>query len=118
MKVFDGIIGEAANEYFENERAGAASDFVKIAINYEVGGFFIDLDFWIEEWDMNVMRLFDFFGFNQVQFDTECLFTWGFLNIPYHNVIQNYLDKFTANYKLQKSKTYYQSMPLHLYKCW
>lgn len=60
---------EALIDYCDTDRVGAAADFARMAINYEVGGFYIDLDFWLKEWDVNVHKLFDFFGFRCGEFD-------------------------------------------------
>jgi hypothetical protein len=91
LKVFNNVLLEALDDYIETDRVGAAADFVRMAINYEVGGFYIDLDFWLIEWDMNINKIFDFFGFKCVEFNSYVLFTWGFLSRPNHPIHENYL---------------------------
>ena len=41
LKIFDGLLLDALNYYQETDRVGAAADFVRMAINYEEGGFYL-----------------------------------------------------------------------------
>lgn len=100
LKIFDDVMLEALIEYSETDRVGAAADFARMAIIYEEGGFYIDLDFWLEEWDINIHRIFDFFGFKYLEFGNYVLTTWGFLSRSNHPIHKNYIDEFKKNYKL------------------
>ena len=92
---------EALIDYADTDRVGAAADFARMAINYEEGGFYIDLDFWLKEWDININKIFDFFGFKCGEYvDSYVLFTWGFLSRPKHDIHLNYLNTFKHNYLL------------------
>lgn len=66
LEIFDGVMMEALIDYADTDRVGAAADFARMAIVYEEGGFYIDLDFWLKEWDIKIHKLFDFFGFKCV----------------------------------------------------
>eukprot|EP00347_Sterkiella_histriomuscorum_P022458 403338414 len=118
LQIFDDVMLEALIDYIETDRVGAAADFARMAINYETGGFYIDLDFWLKEWDMNINKIFDFFGFKCGEFVTSyVLFTWGFLSRAKHPIHLNYLTEFKKNYLLQRQKER-DGKPLHLLPCW
>lgn len=52
---------------------------------------YLDLDLYITEWDVNINKIFDFFGFDCLEFDSYVLFTWGFLARPAHPIQKIYL---------------------------
>jgi len=73
-----------------------------MAINYEEGGFYVDLDLYFDKWDMQILKYFDFFGFRCQEFLKHwTLFTWGFLSKPGHHIHKVYLDLFKKNYLIQ-----------------
>ena len=57
------MLTEALEEYCEVDKVGAAADFARQAIVHDEGGFYLDLDFSIREWDIRLNKVFDFFGF-------------------------------------------------------
>ncbi|CDW71395.1 UNKNOWN [Stylonychia lemnae] len=117
LQIFDGVLLEALNYYQDTDRVGAAADFVRMAINYEEGGFYIDLDFYLDKWDIQIHKYFDFFGFRCVEFNNHyTLFTWGFLSKPAHYIHKIYLDLFKKNYLLQKQGNLVKK-PIHLMQC-
>jgi len=68
LRSFDETMLQALDEYLEKDKVGAAADFARQAIVFDEGGFYIDLDFYIKEWDINVNKVFDFFGFKCNEF--------------------------------------------------
>lgn len=79
LKAFDQTLMKALDEYVYYDKVGAAADFVRQAIIYEEGGFYMDLDFYLTKWDIKINQIFDFFGFKCGEYDSYVLFTWGFL---------------------------------------
>eukprot|EP00347_Sterkiella_histriomuscorum_P019312 403342133 len=100
----EGQLKQYIDDYLVEDRAGAASDVARMAIMYEEGGFYIDMDFYLFKWDANVNRVFDFFGISQSQFQsyTDVLFNWGFLARPKHDIIKNFLDFYMENQRLAR----------------
>lgn len=118
LQIFDDVMKDALIAYADSDRVGAAADFARMAIIYEEGGFYIDLDFWLKEWDIRINKIFDFFGFKCGEYvDSFVLFTWGFLSRPHHDIHLNYLTEFKKNYLMQKQKES-KGKPLHLFPCW
>lgn len=48
---------------------GTACDLLRIMIIHDEGGLYLDMDFYIEEWDHQLNYYFDFYGFRDKEFN-------------------------------------------------
>lgn len=83
---------------------GKACDLARMLIVYNEGGLYLDLDFYIEEWDANLNYYFDFYGLRDIEFYVYYLTTWGFAARSHHEIHSKYLEIFKENYYLPIDK--------------
>eukprot|EP00347_Sterkiella_histriomuscorum_P009314 403341678 len=100
LQVFQsGLLKIALNKYIDENKPGAASDFVKSAIIFEKGGFYQDLDFWLTEWDIRIHRALDYFGWNQMQHEIYTVtYQYSIISRPNHPIQRHYLESFSVNF--------------------
>jgi mannosyltransferase OCH1-like enzyme len=71
---------------YESERYGAAADIARMLIMYEEGGFYLDLDLFVNVWDNELLHYFDSIHWkNKLGFEEHTLNTYGFLIKPNHH---------------------------------
>lgn len=75
----------------DGQEVGKACDVARMLIVYDQGGLYLDLDFYIEDWDHKLNYYFDFFGFRETEFKSYHLSTFGFGARPHHEVHAKYL---------------------------
>lgn len=89
-----------------------AGDIVRMLIVSEMGGLYMDLDFYIQEWNDNIHHYFDFVGFNNCEYEGcryKSLATWGFASKPDHEITKGHLEFFRNAFhkKLEDRPFYY-----------
>ena len=111
LKGFTGFIEEIVVEQLKLNRFGAASDLAKIFIIYEEGGFLLDLDFYIVDWDIQINYLFDFYGWGllEKQGGFKITNTFGFGAKPNHPIHREYFEIIKENREASKKGTYFLS---------
>ena len=67
LKELKGPIKDIINEFYDHEKIVSIADIVRNIILYEEGGFYLDIDFYIEKYSIEIHKLFDFFGFTLKQ---------------------------------------------------
>lgn len=92
-------MAEALDVYLTKEGAAVkASDIARVALVYELGGFYVDLDLWLSKWDMNLMKIFDHVAFAYQEFKSMNISmvttTYGFMARPNHPVTENYINEY------------------------
>ena len=131
LKGFDDFWKGVFKYYLDNSPAsiGLICDLARMLIVIEEGGFYLDLDFYLESWDQNMMHYFDFFSFrDRVANGFEVVGTWGFGAKPHHEVVIGHLAMFKENFIKPVAKrnlgtntcfhmiaehTYYATGPVH-----
>eukprot|EP00347_Sterkiella_histriomuscorum_P005457 403356542 len=101
---FQGVNLEAFNQFIRQEKVVAASDFARMMILYDHGGFYTDLDFFIDEFDIKTNQILDFVGFTLELCHYDTLFNFGIMARPNHPVIKAYLDQFIHNYLKKRNE--------------
>lgn len=78
----------------DGDSAGAAADIARVIIALDEGGLYLDLDFFIEDWSIELNHLFDFVGFGTHDFGLGHAVTnnMGFMAKPHHPVSYKYLQ--------------------------
>ncbi|CDW78564.1 UNKNOWN [Stylonychia lemnae] len=105
---YKGQIRETIDNYMiDGIGVGVACDILRMLINYDEGGLYLDMDFYIEEWDANLNYYFDFFGFRDREFDVQYFTTWGFGSKPGHIIHKTYLEIFNDFTQMDAAKRPY-----------
>ena len=71
LKSMDATLSEAMEEYTtvrERRAAGAAADFARLEVLFEMGGFYMDFDFYLTKYSIEMLKIFDFAGFSYQEF--------------------------------------------------
>jgi mannosyltransferase OCH1-like enzyme len=79
------------NVYLE-ERIGAASDLVRYMVLYLYGGFYMDMDYFVRDFDNEMLYYFDSVQTRMLYYYYTVLNTYGVLIAPYHPQVKVYLD--------------------------
>lgn len=63
LKSMDSVLTEALEDYTtvrERRAAGAAADIARMAVLYEMGGIYMDFDYYLTKFSMDTLKVFDF----------------------------------------------------------
>ena len=83
----------------QSERFGAGADIARFAVLYEEGGFYLDHDLFLRQWDNQVLHYFDSIRWkNDLGFPYWTMNTYGFLIKPYHPELKYYMDTFKQHF--------------------
>ena len=74
------------------ERLGAVSDLVRFMVLYEYGGFYMDMDYFVREFDNEILYYFDSIHTRDNYYINTVFNTFGLLVAPYHQEIKVYLE--------------------------
>jgi hypothetical protein len=90
--IYDDVIEEVVTSYL-GERFGAAADIARFAILNSEGGFYMDMDFFVNAWDNEMLHYFDSVHFRkEYVLNYEVLNTYAVLVSKGHPETREYLD--------------------------
>ena len=91
IHVYDPFFEELVTSYLE-ERIGSVSDLVRFLVLYENGGFYMDMDYFVREFDNEILYYFDSIHTREDYYSQTVFNTYGLLVAPYHQEVKVYLD--------------------------
>ena len=89
--IYDPFMEELLTSYLQ-ERLGAVSDLVRFMVLYEYGGFYMDMDYFVREFDNEILYYFDSIHTRDNYYINTVFNTFGLLVAPYHQEIKVYLE--------------------------
>jgi hypothetical protein len=67
-------------------------------VTYDIGGLYCDIDYLLEQYDIKIQQIFDFFAYKLELYHVDIQFNFAIIAKPHHPIMKQFLQEFTTSY--------------------